>query len=165
MSFCFVVFLLVASQVACGGASWSLFPELELAEIPLGKYHVEKRQLQGIKVSNGLLCVWFYPRTCIHFAISFHYLLYFGFKKKFNLNFCGPFLAFSFNGSRPFFRKFCHRPLYLCLNEKKNHDLFWLISFVYSGNCCTRSSKWVSIITICFCGVMLAQWVPIPALI
>ena len=45
----FVVSLLVASQVAYGGGSWSLFPALEPAEIPLGKYHVEKRQ--GINVS------------------------------------------------------------------------------------------------------------------
>jgi len=49
MLFCFVVFLLVASQVARGGASWGLYPALEPAETPLGKYHVQKRQ--GIRDS------------------------------------------------------------------------------------------------------------------
>lgn len=49
MLLCFVVFLLVASQVAYGGGSWSLFPALGPAEIPLGKYDVDKRQ--GINVS------------------------------------------------------------------------------------------------------------------
>ena len=49
MLLCFVVFLLVASQVPYGSGSWSLFPALEPAEIPLGKYHVEKRL--GINVS------------------------------------------------------------------------------------------------------------------
>jgi len=43
MFVCLSYFLLVASQVACGGASWSFFPVFP-AEIPLGKYHVEKRQ-------------------------------------------------------------------------------------------------------------------------
>lgn len=47
MFVCLSFFLLVASQVACGGASWSFFPVFP-AEIPLGKYHVEKRQ--GVEV-------------------------------------------------------------------------------------------------------------------
>lgn len=48
MFICFIGFLLVASQAACDGASWSLFPVLR-AEITLDKYQVEKRQ--GIEVS------------------------------------------------------------------------------------------------------------------
>lgn len=48
MFICFIGFLLVASQAACDGASWSLFPVLP-AEITLDKYQVEKRQ--GIEVS------------------------------------------------------------------------------------------------------------------
>lgn len=43
MFVCLSYFVLVASQVACSGASWSFFPVFP-AEIPLGKYHVEKRQ-------------------------------------------------------------------------------------------------------------------------
>ena len=86
MLLCFVGFLLVASQVACSGASWSLFPELP-AEI-LGKHHVEKRQ--GIKISLQM-------PPCMHPVYNFFPLsTVFCFHKNNSMLFShGPLLAVS----------------------------------------------------------------------
>lgn len=88
-------------------------------------------------------------------------------KKNFNINFCGPLLAF-FNLSPPIdSRSFVNFDIVhsIFVLIEKNHNLLWLISFLYSGNCCTRSSRQVFPITTCFCGLMLTQLVPVAALI